>query len=188
MNKTGWKVFLMLLFLITGELWAQNLLTNGHFDANFDGWSNPFVMAEWVSDDGASISGNGSMLVTGTINNNGTFGMNSDAFTVQSNYWYLTAGSFKTPATSVSERGLYFIEWYDSEGSLIRRDSTSSDFGVDDDVWIDLDGYLQAPPLAVSAVMRLMLQTGSPDQTDPPFGLWDDAVVMQETVFTDGFD
>ncbi len=181
--------FLMILLLLgSGQVLAQNLLANGDFSTDISGWSNAFVTAEWISSDGGPISGNGSMQVTGSQNNNGVFGMNSNTFLVQAGYWYLTAGSFKTPASSVSERGLYFIEWFDSSEQMIQRDSVDSGYGVADDVWLDLDGYLQAPPLAVSAIMRLMLQSGIPGQVNLPFGLWDDAVVMQETVFTDGFD
>jgi len=188
MKKISWVIFIT-VFLFKPELsTAQNLLANGSFDSDINGWSNSFVTSEWVSDDGAPISGSGSMRVTGSNNNNSVFGMNSDPFSVQGGYWYLTAGSFKTPAISVSERGLYFIEWYDSSGDFIIRDSFDSAYGVDDDVWLDLDGYLKAPMNASSAVMRLMLQGGYPGQTDLPFGLWDDAVVMQETIFVTGFD
>ncbi len=186
------KLYLVLFFtgllVMPQMLNAQNLLVNGIFDSDISGWTNPFVTSEWVSDDGAPISGNGSMKVTGSLNNNGTFGMNSDAFSVQGGYWYLTAASFKTPAISVSERGLFFVEWFDSSDQLILRDEISSDYGVDDDIWHDLDGYLQAPDNANSAVMRLFLQTGKPGQLTDPFGLWDDAVVMQETIFVSSFD
>ena len=188
MKKVTWVLFLLVSTINPGVLMAQNMLTNGAFDADINGWSNSFVTAEWISSDGAPISGNGSMKVTGVLNNNSLFGMNSDVFLVQSGYWYLTAGSLKTPAISVSERGVVIIEWYDSSDVMISQDSIDSGYGVDDDVWIGLDGYFQAPPLAVSAVVRLMLQTGFPGQKDQPFGLWDDAVVMQETIFTSDFD
>ena len=189
MNKTGWMVFLVLFFSTTNELMAQNLLFNGAFDANFEGWTNPFVVAQWVADDGAPISGNGSMQVTGSQNNNSVFGMNSSPIFVEPEFWYLTAASFKTPAASVSERGLFYIEWYDGSDVMILRDSVDGGYGVDDDVWLPLDGFFIAPENADYMVMRLMLQSGIPGvDVDLPFGLWDDAVVMQETVFKGDFD
>ena len=178
---------MVLLLMLSSQLMSQNLLVNGEFDEDINGWTNSFVTAEWVGSDGGPISGNGSMLVTGSQNNNGIFGMNSDAFIAAPGYWYLVAASFKTPATSVSERGVYLVEWFDSSNQMILRDTIDSSYGVADDVWINLDGYLQAPPLAVSGVVRLMLQSGIPGQVNPPFGLWDDAVVMQETIFIGGF-
>jgi len=188
MKKKSCVLYVLIVFMWTDTLSAQNLLLNGAFDTDIDGWTNDFITAEWVSDDGAAISGNGSMRVIGTINNNSMFGMQSDSLAVQAGYWYLTAGSFKTPAISLSERGLYYIEWYDNSEQMILRDFVDSVYGVPDDVWIDMDRYLKAPEDAVSAVMRLMLQSGASGQTDLPFGLWDDAVLMQETLFSHGFD
>ena len=189
MNKTVWMVFLMLLFLISNNLCAQNLLVNGHFDTNLNGWDNPFVVAEWVADDGAPISGNGSMKVTGSQNNNSVFGMNSSPVFIEPGYWYLTAASFKTPAASVSERGLFYIEWYDGSDVMILRDSVDGGYGVEDDVWLPLDDFFKAPENADYMVMRLMLQSGIPTvDVELPFGLWDDAVVMQESIFMGGFD
>lgn len=181
-------MFLVLLFEMS-SLRAQNLLPNGYFDTSIDGWSNPFLTSEWISDDGAPISGNGSMKVTGTQNNNGVFGMNSHNIIIEPGFWYLTMASFKTPATSVSERGLFFVEWFDAGDLMILRESVDGGYGVEDDVWLPLDGFFQAPDNASYMVMRLMLQSGIPGvDTELPFGLWDDALVMQETIFMNGFD
>jgi hypothetical protein len=189
MSKTHRLILLVLIVFKTGILSAQNLLSNGTFDANLDGWDNSFVTSEWVADDGAPISGNGSMKFTGSQNNNGVFGMNSSPVFIEPGYWYLTAASFKTPAASVSERGLFYIEWYDGSDVMIMRDSVDGGYGVDDDVWLPLDGFFKAPENADYMVMRLMLQSGIPGvDVDLPFGLWDDAVVMQETVFMGDFD
>lgn len=184
------KYLVLFVFLLSvNQVQALNLLSNGGFDTNIDGWDNPFVTSEWVSDDGAPISGNGSMKVTGSQNNNGVFGMNSFHIFIKPNYWYLSAASFKTPSDSVSERGLYFIEWFDDTDTMILRDSVDGGYGVPDDVWLPLDAYLQAPENAYYMVVSLRLQSGIPGvDVDLPFGLWDDVVFMEETIFFSDFD
>ncbi len=183
------KYIVLLYFLISiGQVSAMNLLSNGTFDSNINGWSSlNSTTGEWVSDDGASVSGNGSIRITGTINNNGTFGLIAEPITVKPGYWYITAGSLKTPAVSVSERGLYSLEWYDMSNGFVQYDSVASNFGIPDDVWIDLDGYIQAPENATSVIMGLRFQTGAPEEVDHPFGLWDDVIFMEETIFFSDF-
>ena len=72
-------------FFWSGNLTAQNLLTNGEFDLDTMGWF-AFTNISWVSDDGASLSGNGSMLNTGTLNNNSSYPAISDKFLVKAGW------------------------------------------------------------------------------------------------------
>ena len=179
----------MILVLLNFESsMAQNLIANGTFDSDISGWNNPFVTSEWILTEGGPISGVGSMRVSTSINNNAVFGMNSNSIAVMPGKWYFTSAWFKTPSTSVSERGLYFIEWFDSSDDQIQQDSVDGGLGVDDDVWLPLDGYFKAPENASSMIMRLMLQTGFPGQVDDPFGFWDDVFVLEESIFFNGFD
>ncbi len=179
---------LTMVIMVCFSTKAQNLLANGEFDADVTGWF-AFSTISWVSDDGASISGNGSLLNTGTINNNGSFPAISDKFTVHENYWYLTGASYKVPAASPVPWVWYQIYWYDVFDTEIgRSDTVSSAFGVPNDVWEDLAGLVQAPEDAVMGELRIYLQTGEPGDPDTPFGLWDDVFVFEDTVFFSDFD
>ncbi len=190
MMKNNCWILLWALVLMTAEnLMAQNLLVNGTFDSDINGWSNPFVTSTWVSDDGASISGNGSMEVIGTNNNNASFPMISNAFMVQEGYWYSLEASYKVPIPSPVPRAWMTIFWYDDMGIQISdSQDVSGPFGFPNDVWLDFGGFIQAPENAVMGELRVFFQSGSGSDAELPFGLWDDISVNEETVFINGFD
>ncbi|MGJ8662740.1 MAG: hypothetical protein ACSHWU_03770 [Marinicella sp.] len=166
---------------------AQNLLANGDFDTDTSGWF-AFSTISWVSDDGAPISGNGSMLNTGSLNNNSSFPAISDQFTVTPGYWYMSGVSFKVPAASPVPWAWYQIFWYDDMGVEIdRSDQIGAEFGVPNDVWEHLVGISQAPVGADMGELRIYLQTGDVGEPDIPFGMWDDVFVVAETIFASGF-
>lgn len=180
-------VLFMFLFSVQG-LQAQNLLVNGEFDADANGWF-AFSTISWVSDDGAPLSGDGSMLNTGSINNNSSFPAVSDQFPVHPGFWYLTAASYKVPTASSVPWVWYQIYWYDDMGVEIdRSNQVAPDFGVPNDVWLDLADMSQAPEGSEMGELRIYLQTGEPSNPNTPFGLWDDVFVYEETVFFNGFD
>ncbi len=185
MYKFGLMVALVLLSSTTV---AQNLLANGTFDTDVNGWS-AFTTISWVSDDGASISGNGSMMNMSSINNNASFPAISDRFAVQPQYWYLTAVSFKVPTPSPVPWAWYQIFWYDDMGaSLGQSNQVSAVFGVPNDVWQDLDGMSQAPENAAMGELRIYFQSAEGTEPELPFGMWDDVFVLEDTVFLSSFD
>ncbi len=176
------------MLLFSGALEAQNLLVNGAFDGDINGWF-AFSTISWVGDDGAPISGDGSLLNTGSLNNNSSFPAISDKFTVKEQFQYLTGVSFKVPAASPVPWAWYRIHWYDSlDMEIGQSDMVSAVFGVPNDVWLHMTGLLQAPSGAVTGELRVYFQTGDVTDTDVPFGLWDDLYVFEETVFVGGFD
>lgn len=182
-------VLLTAVFFFWSEnLTAQNLLANGEFDLDTMGWF-AFTNISWVSDDGASLSGNGSMLNTGTLNNNSSYPAISDKFLVKAGYWYLSGASYKVPSSSPVPWVWYRIYWYDGlDVEIGQSNQVAADFGVPNDVWENLASMSQAPANAVSGEMRIYFQTGEPSNPDLPFGLWDDVYVFEETVFINNFD
>ncbi len=188
MKSTVGILIITLLSMSIERSAAQNLVANGTFDANINGWDNPFITSEWVASEGGPISGSGAMRISTSNNNNGLFGMNSDPISVVAGNWYYTAAWFMTPAISVSERGLYFIDWYDSDEVQLLRDAVSSEYGVVDDVWLPLEGDFRAPENASFMIIRLRLQSGIPGQIEEAFGFWDDAFVLVDSIFFSSFD
>jgi len=185
MIKISRVIFMLVL---SWSISAQNILVNGEFDANTDGWSS-FETISWVSDDGASISGNGSMLNTGSFNNNGSFPAISEKFVVKPFYQYLTGASYKVPTGSSVPWVWYWIYWYDDMDGVIGQSAqVAADFGVPNDSWENLAGMIQAPVDAAMGELRIYFQTGAPSNPDTPYGLWDDVFVLEETVFISGFD
>ncbi len=184
-----YKFGLMVAFvLLSSASVAQNLLTNGAFDTDVSGWS-AFSTISWVSDDGASISGNGSMMNMSTFNNNSSFPAISDRFVAQPRYWYLTGVSFKVPTPSPVPWAWYQIYWYDDMNNQIAlSNQVTAVFGVPNDVWQDLDGMSQAPEDAAMGELRIYFQSGDSAATELPFGLWDDVFVLEDTVFLNSFD
>ena len=182
------SISLVLMVLCQGQLLAQNLLNNGTFDTDTAGWF-AFATISWVSDDGAGISGHGSLLNTGSFNNNGSFPAISDPFPVTPGHWYLTGASYKIPAASPVPWAWYRITWYDSmDVEVGRSNQVVGEFNGPNDVWVDLAGLSQAPTGAASGELRIFLQTADIGVVDIPFGLWDDVFVLAETIHINGFD
>ena len=170
------------------SLSAQNLVVNGEYDTDTNGWS-AFSTISWVSDDGATISGNGSLLNTSSNNNNASFPAVSNKFPVLPDFWYLTGVSYKVPTASSVPRAWYQIHWYDDMNNEIgQSNQVDTGFGVPNDVWENLAGMSQAPAGTATGELRIYFQKGAPGDPDVPFGLWDDVYVFEETVFLNGFD
>ncbi len=187
-NKMKRTVLINCVLLFCWSATAQNLLVNGEFDNDITGWS-AFTTISWVSDEGAPISGDGSMMNMHTSNNNASFPAIADRFMVKPHYSYLTGVSFNVPAASPVPWAWYRIFWYDAMDNPIGESNTvSAVFGVPNDVWVDLDGMSQAPANAATGELRIYFQTGEPGEADPPFGLWDDVFVIEDTIFLNGFD
>ncbi len=178
---------MVLCFLVLDPAVAQNLLSNGSFDTDTSGWS-AFSTISWVSDDGAPISGNGSMMNMSSFNNNGSFPATSHQFMVLPDYWYLTGVSYKVPSASPVPWAWYQIFWYNDMGAQIgTSNQVSADFGVPNDSWENLAGISQAPSDAALGELRIYFQSADSSEKDLPFGLWDDVYVFEETIFLNGF-
>jgi len=167
---------------------AQNLLPNGDFDSDISGWF-AFSTMTWVSDDGAPLSGNGSMMNTNSFNNASSFPAISDKFDVNPNYWYLAGASYKVPSASPVPWVWYMIFWYDGMNNQIgTSNQIAPPYNVPKDIWKHLVGISQAPENAAMGELRIYFETAQSGVPDLPFGLWDDVFVLEETIFISGFD
>ncbi len=188
MKKTTLILFLLTFILNSGTLMAQNLLANGEFDTDLSGWF-AYSAITWVSNDGAPLSGNGSMMNTNGFNNGGSFPAVSDKFAVDPNYWYLTSVSYKVPSASPVPWVWYMIFWYDDMNNQIgTSNQVAPEYYVEKDVWKYLADISQAPDNAAMGEMRIYFQAASAEEPDLPFGLWDDVIVLEETIFMNGFN
>jgi len=175
-------------FGMGSQLQAQNLLANGSFDINIDGWSNTFVTLNWVSDDGAPWSGNGSLQFGTDFNNNGSFFVESESIPVNANDMYIFAGTFKIPSDSPAAFARIEIHWFDGVDTEISDDDIWSVFLPTQDVWTDLSNQAIAPVGAVNAVYKLFFQSGEPGEPADPYGRWDDLIFVNDTIFKNDFE
>lgn len=185
------KAILIILGLGFGsQSLAQNLISNSEFDTGVMGWSNDFVTFHWFDVFGNDdFSGPGSMEVMEFSNNNASFGVYSDPFPVNEEYWYWSSQWFYVPFGSSVPRAWFWLEFFDSGGSSLgHSDSHDSIYGVPTGAWFPLSGFIQAPAGAVTGQLKIYFQTGDVMDTDLPSGFWDDVFLYPETIYASGFD
>lgn len=143
-------MIIILAWLMAAPTAAQNLIVNGDFNTDTNGWVGvPSTTLTWVNDDGAPTSGNGSMMNINSFNNGSSFPAISEKMTVIPNHWYLTGFSYKVPADSPVSWVLYRFHWYDDLNNQIGfSDFVGTDFNFPRDVWENFTGLNQVPELA----------------------------------------
>jgi len=178
------SIFSMTLALtFAGQINAQNLVINGSFDSNIEAWDYNFNNANWVSDDGASISGNGSFRFGLIINNNAYRWAASEPIVVKPGYKYQTGMSAKLLTSSAANYLGAQVNWYDVADDLISQDFILSNVEpVPRDVWEDMYLAVTAPPNSVYVNFVLTLSVGGAGSPDEAFALWDDVFMLEDTL------
>ncbi len=189
MKKITTTIILMFCMTPFAGINAQNLVTNGDFDANIDGWDYNFNNANWVSDDGASISGNGSFRFGFIINNNAFRWAASEPITVIPGYTYEVAVSAKIPTSSAANYADVLVYWYDIGDNLIAQDFISNEIvPFPQGTWQAMYAEIKAPDESSYSTLWLTLSVGGAGSADEAYVLWDDVFVFADTLFMSGFE
>lgn len=168
---------------------AQSMLQNGTFDQDVNHWENPYITPVWVSNDGAPASGNGSLLLGDNFNNGGSIWMQSELMSVKEGYHYIMATSYKMPSDSIAQSMWMSIYWYDEMDNYLGDYPWDQRFDISQsDVWLDFD-YSFENIITDATKARVVLWVSTPTSgTDESYGLFDDVIFFQDTVFVSGFD
>lgn len=167
---------------------SQNLIYNGEFYGDTANWYTLSSTMSWESNDGAGISGNGSLRNESSFNNGGSFPALSNQFPVKIGYKYLTNASYKIPSDSAVISASYQFAWYDVDGFLIAYTGYvwSGQFpGYDQ--WLHLTGLVEPPENALWGELRVYFEKPI-GGTTLSYGLWDDIFVFEDTIFQSNFD
>ena len=183
------KFMLLFALLMIGHSHAQSLLQNGTFDQNLNPWTNPSITPTWVSNDGAPASGNGSIRFGSSFNNGGSVWMQSELMPVQEGYQYIMASSYKMPADSIASGIWMSIYWYDAMENYLGEYPWDQRFNVSQtDTWLDYD-YTFNNIIDDATQARVVLWVTTPNSgNDESYGLFDDVIFFQDTVFVSDFD
>ena len=179
--------FLLTLTSLTVE--AQSLLQNGTFDQNINHWSNDFLSAVWVSNDGAPASGNGSLQFGDNSNNNASLWIRSDLVPATEGYRYVMASSYKIPSDSLATGMRMTVFWYDDMENLLGEYPWNEQFNISQpDVWQNFD-YAFENIIEGATQARVYLWVHMPGEgTEQSYGLFDDVILFQDTVFMTDFE
>lgn len=181
-------IFFLLLFFCQLTV-AQSLLQNGTFDQNLNHWDNPSLTPIWVSNDGAPASGNGSMQFGSNFNNGGAVWMESDIMPVKEGYRYIMASSYKIPTDSIASGLWMSIYWYDEMDNYLGEYPWDQRFNINQtDTWLDFD-YTFENIITDATKARVVLWVSTPSSGNgDSYGLFDDVIFFQDTVFVSDFD
>jgi len=128
-------VLVVLCAAIPGQ--AQNLITNGDFDTDVAGWTANVDRFDWISDDGASPSGNGCAEQADSINN-GSTGLSNWAtqIPVTADTQYTLSASVKKPAGSLATSASFHILFLDTNGTYLGETLSQNYTGdLSDNAW-----------------------------------------------------
>ncbi|MCB1583667.1 MAG: hypothetical protein KDI92_11425 [Xanthomonadales bacterium] len=183
------KYMVLWLLLMVQLSSAQSLLQNGTFDQSLDHWDNPSITPIWVSNDGAPASGNGSLRFGSTFNNGGSVWMQSDIMPVKEGYRYIMASSYKLPSDSIANGLWMSIYWYDEMDNYLGEYPWDQRFNIGQtDTWLDFD-YTFENIITDATKARVVLWVTTPASgSDESYGLFDDVIFFQDTVFVTGFE
>lgn len=179
--------FICCLFFTHSD--AQSLLSNGTFDNNITGWSNPNLNPTWIANDGANASGNGSIEFGDNFNNGSSINVDSELVPVVEGYRYILASSYKYQTGSIPNGMSVAIEWYDSQGNFVGEYPWNVSFDMSQpDQWLNFDTAVNnIIEDATQARVRLWIHQRS-SGTDFNTGRFDDVILFQDTVFMSNFD
>ncbi|MEZ5472632.1 MAG: hypothetical protein R3E90_12745 [Marinicella sp.] len=183
------KYMVLWLLLMVQLSSAQSLLQNGTFDQSLDHWDNPSITPIWVSNDGAPASGNGSLRFGSTFNNGGSVWMQSDIMPVKEGYRYIMASSYKLPSDSIANGLWMSIYWYDEMDNYLGEYPWDQRFNIGQtDTWLDFD-YTFENIITDATKARVVLWVTTPASgSDESYGLFDDVIFFQDTVFLSDFE
>jgi hypothetical protein len=158
---------------------AQNLLENGSFDSNIDGWesNNPTIQLTHRADIGSDLadgSGPGAIEVRFPAGTNG--GGARQQVAVLANTTYTVGASVYLPSEVTSVEALtLWVYYYDHQNSSIANESFKPDDLVADQ-WTRVSSLVTTPP--DTAYIRLMVGVFNYSDSPPEgYAYWDDALV-----------
>lgn len=169
------KKIILIALLIPQIILAQNLLSNGSFDNNINGWSEVqggSVELAWISDDGNSA--NGSIQLSDNFNNGGIGNIPSEKIPVIEQTNYKIKGFTKPLADSEALSSAVFIAWFNDDYQI----SSSSFVHVSTDTangnWTAFEGIFESPEGAKFAEVRIGVEGPNSDSTEYAISLFDD--------------
>lgn len=184
-------IFFCLVILLSDQAISQNMVVNGTFDTDTSHWSNPSVTEVWVSDDGAPMSGNGSVRFGTISNNGGSVWLASDFISVTDGYMYMVATSYKKPSASVSPYLSITVRWYDENDNYLGEYPAFGSVQMPvttNDTWLDSELFFENI-VSGSSKAKVYLWVGTTDNgTSESYALFDDVILFQDTVFLSSFD
>jgi len=166
---------------------AQNLLNNGSFDTNVDGWTIPAstVTTTFRGDLGSTLtggSGPGCMEVSHDSNTGGTNGPFQQVAVTAGTTYTLSVG-FRVPSADNPAVSVWVdLAWVDEFGITISWYDSLYDSISTRDAWFGMSGSTTAPAGAVGA--RVFLRVGAPSddlETRASVALFDDVSLVQVT-------
>lgn len=183
------KYVYAVLIMATQLVSAQSLLQNGTFDQNINSWESFFDPA-WINNDGATASGNGSIRFGDDLNNGSSVWARSELLPIKADYHYIMATSFKRPAASVANGMSMSIQWFDDQENFLGEYPWDQFFDTSQaDVWTDFDYAFENIIGEDATQARVYLWVHLPSEgNEEAFGLFDDVIFFQDTVFKSDFD
>ena len=108
------------IILTVAPVSAQNMITNGDFDTDVSGWTANIDRFDWISNDGASPSGNGCAEQADSFNNGGV-GMSDwgTQIPVTADTLYTLSASVKKPAGSLANSAWFRVLLLDTTGTYL---------------------------------------------------------------------
>ena len=184
-----------LLIFIGSNVKSQGIPPGGNFDSNITGWHCGSVNPVWISDDGSSVSGNGSLQhsLENYIASGGQLsGGYCDWVTVVPEKVYQFKGFYKLLANSDLANLVIDLYWFTENETFISVDTLSIPAaGITRDVWTSFMKTSNSPTNATKLSPSLVMEFTSSGQTVSTFVRWDDLQVMEELpdgIFLNGFE
>lgn len=183
-------MLIALLFSVVTVNAVENLVNNGSFDSGISHWENQFLdILTWVDDDGAALSGNGSVLFGDTgEHNGGTVWLASDFIPYFDDYSYYIGVSYKKPSASVATNFFISLRLYDENENFLGEYPNLIFNAASADVWYDFDEYFVGivdGATQAKVILNINTPTGI---TGEAFALFDDVILVQNTLFKSGFE
>jgi len=182
-------VVLLACAVISTPAVAQNLVTNGTFDHDIDGWTTPYpdiVVLSFRSDAGNDLpggSGPGSMEVKRNSHDGGGIGPSQDVHGIQEGATYIFSGTVLLPddEDNVVDSADYYFVWFREDGTAVGngfwaglRDSRKGE-------WLTVSKELVAPAGAVAMeIFAMVCNPNQNNETRPGIAYFDD-IVLTET-------
>jgi len=171
----------LLLILLTGSVYGQQLLSNGDFSQGVTPWDNTYHPPQWLSNDGHHQSG--ALSFSDNQNNSGSIFMYSEKVPVVPGYHYLLGTSYKYPADSAPAYMNMIVEWYDASDNLVSTWPWHTVFDMSQpDTWLNFDSEVSNEyGGGVFARVVLTLQTQA-SGTANNVAIYDDVLFYQDTI------
>ena len=167
------RKIILIMLLICSKLWAQNLLSNGSFDNNIDGWSTEgSVNATWISNDGNNQ--NGAIELKENNTNGAMSSISSEKVNVIAGKKYKFSGFGKVIGSSEARDAGIQVVFYNDINFAILTTEIEQVFNPEHDVWHQVEQEVTAPEGAISAEVRIGVITPNSSSSNVSIARWDD--------------